>query len=116
MVRRGNCELKFHNVGQGLFYSGNLKLDGETKQPFNFVYDCGALYGEKKWLTDAIHDYKRLTKYINLLMLSHFDEDHINGLDLLLTEVTVDTVLIPYFTFVDRLRFGLKNSLANSWY
>jgi len=32
---RDNAIFTFHNVGQGLFYSGKI-------ENFNFIYDCGS--------------------------------------------------------------------------
>ncbi len=91
----------FHNVGQGLFYSGRLHTpDNNT---FNFVYDCGCT-GSKPSLVNAIKNYRRMadinsSKKIHLLVLSHLHEDHVNGLkELLKNGVQVDTMVIPYFS------------------
>lgn len=89
-------EFIFHNVGHGLFYSG--KIDN-----FNFVYDCGS----KKMPINAIQSYKKsLTEKNNykldLLIISHFHEDHMNGLVELLKGIEVDTVIIPYYEPIKR--------------
>lgn len=60
----------FHPVGQGAFYS-------ERIDDFNMVYDCGtstALNPQNKSVTQ--HFTKK--DIINILVISHFDEDHIN--------------------------------------
>jgi len=89
-------EFIFHNVGHGLFYSGKI-------ENFNFIYDCGAK--SNKYLKEQIIDYKKLNeiKKINLLIISHFHADHISGLDILLKNVDLETVIIPYYKPIDRL-------------
>lgn len=100
------ADLIFHNVGQGLFYSGQIRCDDGSN--FNFVYDCGAT--DKHWkdrsLTlDTCID--RYTKYLNnknvdMLVISHFHHDHINGIEKLLEKNNVQDVIIPFYTFEER--------------
>lgn len=95
-----NGSFRFHPVGQGLFYSGILN---SSKSPFSFVYDCGT-ESNRDFLRREIDDFKRLLpksrssgkKSLNLLVLSHFHDDHVNGLEYLLQDVDIDTVVIPY--------------------
>lgn len=100
----------FHNVGQGLFHTGQL---GD----FKFVFDCGTGSGSKNYITDAISDYKNKlnNNYLDLLIISHFHRDHINKLDELLDGLQIDTVVIPYFRMIERLFFALKNPTQDSW-
>ena len=49
-----NC-FKFRSVGQGLFYTGTINIDGKN---FNFVYDCGTV-------TDQKLLYKQIDNFIN---------------------------------------------------
>ena len=48
----------FHNVGQGLFYSGEIVHHNDS---FNFVYDCGSIWNNNKpnlkYLEAAIQRY-----------------------------------------------------------
>lgn len=108
MMRDNQAESIFHNVGQGLFYSGRIKM-AHTRS-FNFVYDCGTK-SPRHFLDQAITAYKNHIQrnQIDLLVLSHFDIDHINGVDKLLSDVAVDKVVIPYFTPIERLIIGLRN-------
>ena len=55
---------------------------------------------------------------IDMLVISHFHEDHTNGLDYMLKDrkIKVGTVVIPYFTPIDRLIIALKNKGASDWY
>jgi beta-lactamase superfamily II metal-dependent hydrolase len=113
----------FHNVGQGLFYSGHINCDDNTR--FNFVYDCGAVNktasDRSPTLDTAI---TRLHSYleegaIDLLVISHLHEDHINGIPKLLVykkkkklvKRKVKNIFIPYFTFEERLILLLENGL-----
>lgn len=95
---------RFHPVGQGLFYSGLLSRgqrdEGGT---FSFVYDCGTL-SPREFLYREIDDLKlllpsavpRRRKRLDLLVVSHLHDDHVNGLERLLGDLEVDTVVMPY--------------------
>ena len=81
-------------VGQGLFYSGNIKLECK----FNFVYDCG---GNSTNINAVVDDYinQQHSKDIilDMLVISHFDDDHVNGIPKLLKEVSkVRKIFLPY--------------------
>ena len=97
---------RFHNVGQGLFYSGILNQEadsGKRQQTVCFVYDCGT-NSSKNFLKKEIDDFKLLMpasskgtrKKLDLLVVSHLHDDHVNGLELLLKNVDVNTVVMPY--------------------
>lgn len=95
-----NKEVKFifHSVGQGLFYTGEINTLNIPKiETFNFVYDCGSK--NEKFLEESIAFYKNhelKNNDIDLLIISHFHDDHINGLLSLLDGVKVKTVVMPY--------------------
>lgn len=78
-------QYNFHGVGQGLFCSGSA---GD----FQWVYDCGSF--NKKKLSTAINQF---SGRINLLAISHFHEDHINGIPEL-KKKGIDAVLLPFLT------------------
>ena len=89
------ADLIFHNVGQGLFYTGQIRCNDKK---FNFVYDCGTISGSTQ---NPIKQYK---KYLNndpidMLVISHFHQDHTSGIPPLLHKQTVKTVVIPYYSF-----------------
>ena len=103
-------EFTFHNVGQGLFYSG--KVEG-----FNFIYDCGA--EKRKHLYTAIDHYrnhKLPSSKLNLLILSHLHDDHVAGLNVLLSGISVDTVILPYLTPIERLMVALRRKDLPLWF
>ena len=87
---------RFHAVGQGLFYSGILNTKQKT---FSFVYDCGTK-SSIHFLQKEIDEFKELLpgkkKSLDLLIVSHLHDDHVNGLEYLLRDLAVDTVVIPY--------------------
>lgn len=94
-------ELKrtYHPVGQGAFYTEVFM--GPDRTEFVMVYDCGsetAVKDMERNLDDQIEEFKNSigpNPHIDLLFLSHFHADHINGLDKLLENVTVGKTVIP---------------------
>lgn len=106
---------EFRNIGQGMFYTGQI-------EGFNFVYDCGSDSG-KKMIKNAINEYKRefflkpgIKGNLNMLVLSHFDNDHVNGVTDLLNNFHIHTVVIPYLYPIERLRLIAKYKKANKEY
>lgn len=115
-----DVKFDFHKVGQGLFYTGKISRetnDGEIRD-FNFVYDCGSQ--KRKKTEDPIDNYKDpIDNYkkenlknntIDLLVISHFDGDHIDGLDYLLNnDVKIKCAIIPYCPPCEKLLLVLRN-------
>lgn len=80
-----------HPVGHGGFVSETIMKDG-----FTVVYDCGSRgKGHDRLLSREINRLKRLTGRIDKLVISHFDEDHVNGLSSLVSEFPIGEVIIP---------------------
>jgi len=101
-----NCRFDFHPVGQGLFYSGQIN-------DFHFVYDCGARPG-KQYAQAALASYKAPDAPLDLLIISHFHEDHTNAVEDLLRKVRgVKEVIIPYLFPAERLLVGAGYAFAN---
>ena len=99
-----SSHFKLWPVGQGLFYSGSTNHNEEF---FNFVYDCGG--GSKRTVEKLVESY--VSKYnlrdksLDMLVISHFDDDHVKGIPKLLSEVSkVNKIFIPYAG-------GIKNYL-----
>ena len=92
----------FWNVGQGLFSSGCILREDEAV--FHWVYDCGTLSG-LELIKSAISKYNDSVKKsdIDLLVLSHFDSDHINGVRELLKNRKVKYWVVPYYPKWQRL-------------
>ncbi len=102
------CEFTydFRPVGQGLFCRGELRFTerGHERRKFQWVYDCGSesgapLRGEIDLYRRQLPDPKRL----DLLVLSHFDNDHITGVGRLLNGLPVDQIVLPYLTPAQRM-------------
>lgn len=103
-----------HSVGQGLMSSGVLKIWRESEQGsvsqiarLTTVFDCGTVTGnanernericaEMNWLSHS-------TNRIDVLYISHFDEDHVNGLPLLVPRFKPRKIVIPAVTAAERL-------------
>lgn len=98
-------------VGQGLFMSG--RLSAKNLDQFNWVYDCGSSSGAKE-RDVAIKSYRERLKgpKIDLVVLSHFDEDHINGIIALIKDISVKTLLLPYLPPWRRLLIAIEEGLA----
>lgn len=91
----------FHSVGQGAFYTEEFRSVARPR--FTTVYDCGTETAEGNMdipLNQQIRDFKfRLrNKEIDLLFISHFHGDHVNGLDELLKGTMVRKLVIPMLT------------------
>lgn len=101
------ANFKFHPIGQGCFYSGVIQL---PKTEFNFVYDCGT-DSKMVFLSREINNYKtRLNgKPLDLLLISHFDADHVNGVSQLLTGTRCTKVVIPYYSPIERLLLATQS-------
>lgn len=92
----------FHPVGQGAFYSEKFIFDTNNNyNEFNIVYDCGSV--DRFALSREILKYQKETKVIDILFISHFHDDHINGIAELLNGVSVKRVVMPYLDIVNRL-------------
>ena len=84
-------------IGQGCFHAGSIHEDGTADDDihaFHYVYDCGSEHPQA--LGEAIENYKIQTSRVDALFVSHLDNDHVSGLDRLLSAVKVDTVYVPY--------------------
>ena len=95
------CE--FWNVGQGLFSSGHIQMGDALV--FHWVYDCGTS-SSPKLLQNAVNEYNYYKNQgsIDLLVLSHFDKDHISGVkELLKNGRKIKRWVVPYYPLWQRL-------------
>lgn len=102
---------KFHAVGQGLFYSSSLSKDNVTA---NIVFDCGS--DKIDFINREVTAYKLEVKEIDLLILSHLHYDHVSGLDELLKDMKVKTVVLPYLNKYERILLQIENGTKSQWY
>lgn len=116
MKKRPICfNYQFHPVGQGLFASGSLYASNTPEPMFNWVYDCGTV-SEKALVTNAINSLAAHTwkDKLDMLVISHFDNDHVSGIVELITRFKVGIVLIPYLPLAERLRIMLEQGVQAS--
>jgi len=97
----------FHAVGQGLFAAGHI-WDESNKRQFNWIFDCGT-NSSIAFLERELGKFRMGMngKPIQVFCLSHFDRDHVNGATQLLSSHRVDTLVMPYFPFVERVQIAL---------
>ena len=86
-----------HPVGQGAFYTERISINGKT---YNVVYDCGSTTAYKvnrgKPILEAeIKTFYGKNENIDLLFISHFDYDHVNGLKYLKDHCNIKRVIMP---------------------
>ncbi|MBU2492385.1 MAG: hypothetical protein KJ571_07130 [Bacteroidetes bacterium] len=108
-------KFRFNKVGQGLFYTGHIHVD---KAHFFMCYDCGT-ESNHKYIEKEIDDFCELVQDFNrnqldLLFISHFDNDHISHISKLLQKVKCHTVVLPYIKPGDRLILYLENDSAGN--
>lgn len=101
-----------HPVGQGAFYSEVLKIDDIVLK--TVVYDCGTTT-EGKYLNNEIKNLfaKNSNKPIDLLFISHFHEDHINGIPDLINSKKVNKIVIPNVSSGDFILEYTHNLILN---
>jgi len=97
-------------VGQGLFYTGEIST-GINNKPFRFVFDCGSF--NKANCLEEVANYRKLNlvdqQELDLLIISHFDADHINHIGKLLEgNIKVKKLVMPFLTFEERLFLVLR--------
>ena len=107
---------RFLPIGQGAFYVeqffNHIEYIPEGDDRINVVYDCGSLSGSNllhKQIDDCFYHCKK----IHALFLSHFDEDHVNGLEYMLTHYQVEHIFFPLLTEEDKALIRLQH-LVNS--
>lgn len=123
---------QFLPVGQGLFVTGsvefwppppklrrNIDLDGYSGSgplgPYRWVYDCGSSTS-KRLVKNGIESVKADCggHRLDLLTLSHFHSDHINGVVELLKKVGTRTLMLPWAPLWHRLVIGFEQGLQAS--
>ena len=99
-----NQEFTIHPVGQGLFYSGKITHNSVVK--FRMVFDCGSISagaGQEEVMLYRDTDFLD-KKVLDLLVISHFDQDHVNHIKKLLADgIKVKKLIMPFITFSERL-------------
>lgn len=119
-----------YGVGQGAFHTQSITIDDnywwrrDLQFPpeglrFDFVFDCGS--DESKVsnpLPDSIKHYRpkrslakpKEAEIVDALFISHFHNDHINGISQLCNTKTVNRIFAPFHTEEDVLAVILRSS------
>ncbi len=108
---------QFLPVGQGLFSCGVINdLDGGKE--FSWIYDCGTLSARvertRKPLFDAAINNSCIVglKNINMMVLSHFDDDHITGFLELFKRYRFKYIVLPYIPLWKRLLIAYRSRMG----
>lgn len=86
-----------HPVGQGAFYTEEF-FDCNNERAHTVVYDCGSRtkIGRNNCIKKVVSGSFAEKQHIDVLFISHFDEDHINGIKYLWdNDRNIDYVVIP---------------------
>lgn len=90
-------------VGHGAFYTECLYPNNDRDHRVTIVYDCGAKKKEiilkeiDKYL-DYLSSDGNCSKTIDCLVISHFHNDHVNGLQYILDNADVKYLILPQFS------------------
>ena len=121
-----NVTRTLHPIGQGAFYTEKFEYDG---QQCNVVFDCG---GTEKFIEKEVKGYcdslpcdnESLKPTIDAVFISHFHNDHVNGLKILLNNAEVKRIFLPLLdddevyalslSFVEKLDEPLYSGLVDS--
>ena len=83
-----------HPIGQGAFYTERF-VDDNNATLANVVYDCGCGINISKQARKLIASSFTKNEIIDILFISHFDSDHINGVKMLNNELEIKCIVIP---------------------
>ena len=98
-----------HPVGQGAFYSEEFMCE-KTGDSALIVYDCGST--DTVQLKCKISSFFAKRKVIDILFISHFDNDHVNGIaEIRNLGVKIKTVVVPLIDKNDRWFYICCNNI-----
>ena len=106
-----------HPVGQGAFFTEQFYDKAQDKLLYNVVYDCGSTSTDiqtqmERDIKNCFHDKKT----IDVLYLSHFDDDHVNYVNHLKANGHLQgtRIFIPMLAIEERL--GIEPYATNYQY
>jgi len=108
-----------HPVGQGFFYSGivTFKPENGNNDQFKMVFDCGSIHtanAEEEAASFRDNYLPQKSDRLDLLVISHFDQDHVNKIRTLLDDGRkVNKLVMPFTPFEERLFLVLQTIEEN---
>jgi hypothetical protein len=103
-------EFTIHPIGQGLFYTGVMHFNTYNSGKFIFAFDCGSV--NKTHCSDEVARFRNNIlngNELDLLVISHFDADHVSHIgELLKGGIKVKKLVMPFLSFSQRLLLTLK--------
>ena len=120
---------KIYSVGDGFCYEGIIK--SENKDDYHFIVDCGSCApkkrGQKKGklinkkecddrLNEITDEVAHNNSHINLFILTHLHEDHLNGYEILFNKTQIDTIIMPYIYPEERLCLMIDDDVKDDDY
>ena len=105
-----------HPIGQGAFYTETVHVDDNV---YNIVYDCGSGTGKNAptVLKREISSFYNENDVIDILFVSHFDNDHINGISELRKKVSrIKNIVVPLIAPDDVWYYMVENPDFLSFY
>lgn len=100
-----SVERYHYPIGQGTF---SAQIVRTSEKQYVCVYDCGSSAGGKNIEKYTRELYEKTSGIIDLLVISHLDDDHVNGVRSLYKEgFFIKKVILPYMTIWERILFFL---------
>lgn len=90
---------RFLPVGQGLFATGSLRDPSHDESVFRWMHDCGTMeHSDVFGVREATRYHNNhVGKELGLLIISHFDHDHVSQLSTALAGTRIKEIVLPYF-------------------
>lgn len=101
----------FHPIGQGAFYTEKHDYGSEK---YNIVYDCGSTSLDETVLKSRIKSCFKKNEVIDILFISHFHDDHINGIEFLRNHCKIKSVVVPFLSEKSKAAHIAENNLLGS--
>lgn len=95
MEKQFNFIRIIHPIGQGAFYSEQIEYNDSN---YNVVFDCGSWRNPNptKNLKSEVSSRFNKGDEIEILFISHFDNDHVNGVQTLIKHgIKIKNIVIP---------------------
>lgn len=103
-MKKNEVFQRFHSVGNGTFKTG-LIFNCYDENVFKWVYDCGSTsFSTLDRILKKITTLSCWHNYIDMLVLSHFDNDHVNGVEELLKHNHIKSLVLPYSEWTQSVR------------